>query len=169
MADWQLAQLNIAQLQAPIDSPTLADFVANLDRINELAESSAGFVWRLKGEPPAELPNFGFDPEYINHASQKRMVPPYGSLAHGPVVGTGRTCTKSNRSQRAVGLFAGTWSNTTRVYVQAGFCSARQGNAWLAIAKLKISVYSKPTNSLNTEKLHLFALLQRQLGCRPCC
>lgn len=47
MSDWQLAQLNIAQLKAPIDSPELADFVANLNRINTLAEHSAGFVWRL--------------------------------------------------------------------------------------------------------------------------
>src|SRR5688572_1201857 len=50
MSTYQLAQLNIARLLAPIDSPTLADFVANLDRINELAESSPGFVWRLKDE-----------------------------------------------------------------------------------------------------------------------
>ena len=47
MSDWQLAQLNIAQLKAPIDSPELADFVANLNRINTLAEQSAGFIWRL--------------------------------------------------------------------------------------------------------------------------
>jgi len=45
-----LAQLNIARLLAPIDSPTLADFVSELDRINALAEASPGFVWRLKGE-----------------------------------------------------------------------------------------------------------------------
>jgi hypothetical protein len=46
----ELAQLNLATLNAPIDSPQLADFVANLDRINTLAESSPGFIWRLKGE-----------------------------------------------------------------------------------------------------------------------
>lgn len=48
MTDWQLAQLNIATLIAPIDSPALVDFVANLDRINALADSAPGFVWRLK-------------------------------------------------------------------------------------------------------------------------
>ncbi len=47
---YQLAQLNIAELKAPIDSPELADFVANLDRINALAEASPGYVWRLKTE-----------------------------------------------------------------------------------------------------------------------
>ena len=50
MAIWQLAQLNIAQLIAPIDSPTLADFVADLDRINALAEQSTGFVWRYEAD-----------------------------------------------------------------------------------------------------------------------
>ena len=45
-----LAQLNIAKLVAPLDDPRLADFANNLDRINALAESSDGFVWRLKGE-----------------------------------------------------------------------------------------------------------------------
>lgn len=50
MSRHQLAQLNIAELKAPIDSPELEDFVDNLDRINALAESSPGFVWRLIGE-----------------------------------------------------------------------------------------------------------------------
>ncbi|MGR8918454.1 MAG: DUF3291 domain-containing protein [Gammaproteobacteria bacterium] len=50
MADYELAQLNIAHMLEPIDSPRLADFVANLDRINALAEQSPGFVWRLQTE-----------------------------------------------------------------------------------------------------------------------
>lgn len=50
MSRYQLAQLNIAALKAPLDSPELKDFVDNLDRINELAEKSPGFVWRLKGD-----------------------------------------------------------------------------------------------------------------------
>lgn len=48
MSRYHLAQLNIATLKAPLDSPALADFVANLDQINALAEASPGFVWRLK-------------------------------------------------------------------------------------------------------------------------
>jgi hypothetical protein len=43
-----LAQVNIARLVAPIDDPRLADFVAELDGINALAERAPGFVWRLK-------------------------------------------------------------------------------------------------------------------------
>jgi hypothetical protein len=50
MIGFQLAQLNVAALKAPLDSPELKDFVDNLDRINALAESSPGFVWRLKGD-----------------------------------------------------------------------------------------------------------------------
>jgi len=48
MSRFELAQLNIAKMKGPLDSPLLADFVANLDRINALAESSPGFVWRLQ-------------------------------------------------------------------------------------------------------------------------
>lgn len=47
---YHLAQVNIARMLAPIDSPVMADFVDNLDRINEIAENSEGFVWRLKGD-----------------------------------------------------------------------------------------------------------------------
>ncbi|HEY9103118.1 DUF3291 domain-containing protein [Chitinimonas sp.] len=50
MSLYHLAQLNIARLKAPMDSPFMADFVANLDRINALAENSPGFVWRLKDD-----------------------------------------------------------------------------------------------------------------------
>jgi hypothetical protein len=50
MSKYQIAELNVAELKAPLDSPMLKDFVDNLDRINALAESSPGFVWRLKGE-----------------------------------------------------------------------------------------------------------------------
>ncbi|WP_345293426.1 DUF3291 domain-containing protein [Isoptericola chiayiensis] len=44
----QLAQVNVAQLRAPLDSVELADFVANLDPVNALADAADGFVWRLQ-------------------------------------------------------------------------------------------------------------------------
>ena len=50
MSAYELAQLNIALMKEPLESPRMADFVANLDRVNALAESSPGFVWRLKTE-----------------------------------------------------------------------------------------------------------------------
>lgn len=48
MSHFQLAQLNIAVMKEPLESPLLAAFVANLDRINALAEASPGFAWRLQ-------------------------------------------------------------------------------------------------------------------------
>ncbi|MFG1648171.1 DUF3291 domain-containing protein [Amycolatopsis sp. NPDC049252] len=50
MVDHQLAQLNIARLSAPLDSPELAGFVERLPEINGLAERSPGYVWRLQDE-----------------------------------------------------------------------------------------------------------------------
>lgn len=50
MKKYNLAQVNIARMLAPIDSPVMADFVNNLDRINAIAEESKGFVWRLTGD-----------------------------------------------------------------------------------------------------------------------
>jgi hypothetical protein len=50
MEEYYLAQINIAKMLAPIDSPVMAEFVANLDSINALAEGSNGFIWRLIDE-----------------------------------------------------------------------------------------------------------------------
>jgi hypothetical protein len=56
-----LAQLNIARAVAPLDDPAMADFVADLDRINHLAEASPGFVWRLKDETDSATSIRAFD------------------------------------------------------------------------------------------------------------
>ena len=42
-----LAQVNIARMNAPLDSAEMADFVARIAEINALADASPGFVWRL--------------------------------------------------------------------------------------------------------------------------
>jgi len=47
---YQLAQINIARALAPMESPTMQGFVDQLDPINDLADHSAGFVWRLQTE-----------------------------------------------------------------------------------------------------------------------
>ncbi|QJE73870.1 DUF3291 domain-containing protein [Aerophototrophica crusticola] len=47
---YHLAQVNIAKLLAPIDSPQLLGFTSRLDMVNAMAESAPGFVWRLKGD-----------------------------------------------------------------------------------------------------------------------
>jgi len=45
---FELAQVNIGRLLAPVDSAEIADFMAALDPINALADQSPGFVWRLQ-------------------------------------------------------------------------------------------------------------------------
>jgi hypothetical protein len=47
---YQLAQINIGKFRLPVEDPVNIDFVQNLDRVNAIAESQPGFVWRLKGE-----------------------------------------------------------------------------------------------------------------------
>ena len=51
MEKQHIAQLNIARmLSEDITDPLMADFVAQLDEVNAIAEQSTGFVWRLKDE-----------------------------------------------------------------------------------------------------------------------
>ncbi|MGY4531915.1 hypothetical protein ACVW0Y_001031 [Pseudomonas sp. TE3786] len=47
---YHLAQVNIARTKAPLDDPLMRGFVEQLDPINQLAERSPGFVWRLQTE-----------------------------------------------------------------------------------------------------------------------
>ncbi|GAB2857828.1 DUF3291 domain-containing protein [Streptomyces deserti] len=60
-AAYELAQVNIARLKAPLDSPQLKDFVDNLDPVNADADAADGFVWRLKSESgnATDVPVFG--------------------------------------------------------------------------------------------------------------
>lgn len=50
MADWQLAQMNIARLVAPQGDPVVQEFFDLLDRVNAMADVAPGFVWRLVGD-----------------------------------------------------------------------------------------------------------------------
>lgn len=49
MIHYHLAQVNIAPMRGAIDSPIMAEFVAQLDDINAVADHTPGFVWRLQG------------------------------------------------------------------------------------------------------------------------
>jgi hypothetical protein len=46
--NYHLAQINIGRLIAPIDDPKIAEFVAELEPINAVADRAPGFVWRLQ-------------------------------------------------------------------------------------------------------------------------
>jgi heme-degrading monooxygenase HmoA len=48
--DYLLAQVNIARMREPLDSPLLAGFVAALDPVNAAADAAPGFIWRLQTE-----------------------------------------------------------------------------------------------------------------------
>lgn len=50
MQNYHLAQINIANAIAPMDSDTMRGFVDRLEEINSLADNSPGFVWRLQTE-----------------------------------------------------------------------------------------------------------------------
>ena len=47
---FHLAQINIARAKDAMDTPTMAGFAAMLEPINELADGTPGFVWRLQDE-----------------------------------------------------------------------------------------------------------------------
>ena len=50
MAEFHLAQINVARARADMDSELMRGFVERLDDINALAEDSPGFVWRLQDD-----------------------------------------------------------------------------------------------------------------------
>lgn len=47
---FDLAQVNVSRLLAPLDSPLLADFMAALDEVNADGDAAPGFLWRLQTE-----------------------------------------------------------------------------------------------------------------------
>ena len=59
--NYQLAQLNIARFRVSQDDPVNADFVNSLDRVNTIAESQPGFIWRFTGEGNDALDVQAFD------------------------------------------------------------------------------------------------------------
>ncbi|HZR43220.1 MAG TPA: DUF3291 domain-containing protein [Ktedonobacteraceae bacterium] len=59
---YHIAQVNIARALASLEDPLLADFADQLDAIYALAESSPGFIWRLRSEDiSSTVPNFPID------------------------------------------------------------------------------------------------------------
>lgn len=54
LVDWHLAQFNIARLRYPKSDSRNQGFVEILAGLNELADKSPGFVWRMIGDPPVD-------------------------------------------------------------------------------------------------------------------
>ncbi|TMM54945.1 DUF3291 domain-containing protein [Sulfitobacter sabulilitoris] len=66
-----LAELNVGRLVAPTDDPRVADFMANLDRINGLGKRMPGFVWMMEGSGEPGTGNteakIDGDPQYVSN------------------------------------------------------------------------------------------------------
>jgi heme-degrading monooxygenase HmoA len=65
MPAFHLAQVNIAIPIEPLDSERLADFMANLDRVNARADASPGFVWRMQDDSGNNTEIRGFDDDRV--------------------------------------------------------------------------------------------------------
>lgn len=60
---YNLAQVNVARLLAPLDSKVLRPFVEALDEVNAEGDRAPGFVWRLQSESgnATDIEGFGWD------------------------------------------------------------------------------------------------------------
>lgn len=105
---WHLAQLNQARAVAPLDSPAMADFVAQIGEVNALAEAHPGFVWRWEDDPPP-----GTDPRLLINVSLWRSVDDLADFAmrgrHGEAL-----------KQRRRWFEPGTTAQTVLWWVEAG-------------------------------------------------
>lgn len=84
-AEYELAQLNVAVALEPLDSPGMASFVENLDNINALAESSPGFVWRLKDDSGNAMAFRPFDADTLVNLSVWRNIEALRDFAYRSV------------------------------------------------------------------------------------
>lgn len=62
---YHLAQANVARMRAPLDDPLMEDFVASLEPLNLLADSSPGFIWRLQTDDGDATAVQAFDDDHI--------------------------------------------------------------------------------------------------------
>jgi Domain of unknown function (DUF3291) len=60
-AGHQLAQINVGQARHHMDDPRMEGFTSRIEAINQLAERSPGFVWRLQSESGNALDIFVSD------------------------------------------------------------------------------------------------------------
>ncbi|WP_346882480.1 DUF3291 domain-containing protein [uncultured Algibacter sp.] len=54
MQRYHLAQVNIAKGLGALNDPIMKDFIDNVAQINTIADTSDGFIWRLKDEDKDE-------------------------------------------------------------------------------------------------------------------
>jgi hypothetical protein len=87
MSTFELAQLNVATMRGALDSPTMAEFAANISVINEIAESMPGFVWRSQSEADDAAAVRLLGPGTLANVSVWRDVEALGEFVYGPAHG----------------------------------------------------------------------------------
>jgi hypothetical protein len=68
--NFHIAEFNISRLKAPLDSPSMKEFVDFLAPVNKFGEESPGFVWRLAapdGQASSYLPPAYEDPMIVTN------------------------------------------------------------------------------------------------------
>lgn len=65
MADYHLAQSNVARMRGQLEDPVMEGFVARLESLNALADASPGFVWRYQTDAGDATEVRVFDDELI--------------------------------------------------------------------------------------------------------
>ena len=63
MRQYHIAEVNLALMKGAMDDPVMAGFVALLAPMNQLADESPGFVWRLETEDGDSTAIRVFEPE----------------------------------------------------------------------------------------------------------
>ncbi|MGI1679565.1 MAG: DUF3291 domain-containing protein [Cellvibrionaceae bacterium] len=66
--EYHLAQINIAQAKASLESEVMKGFVSRIEEINSLADMADGFIWRLITEDGANSRIFN-DPSLVINIS----------------------------------------------------------------------------------------------------
>ena len=75
MSGYHLAQLNIANAKAAMDSSVMSGFIARLDEIHDLAGNAPGFIWRWEsGSVDSSVVDVFGDPQLLVNLSLWRDV-----------------------------------------------------------------------------------------------
>jgi len=81
--NYHLAQFNIARFRLPQEHPNNRDFIENLDRVNAIAETQNGFVWRFTGERNNALDVNAFeDPNIASNMSLWKDLESLGAFVY---------------------------------------------------------------------------------------
>jgi Domain of unknown function (DUF3291) len=86
---YHLAELNVGRLLAPTDDPRVAEFMANLDRVNGLGKRMPGFVWMMEGSGEPGTGNtensIGDDPQFVANLTVWKDAPSLEKFVWGTI------------------------------------------------------------------------------------